>query len=267
MYFEKLIEPEIATRPYNMFLYGRNNTQRETLLKSIAEKHPFCFRKNQSCVVYLDEFGLPAVEKKATNADDKILIDIAFRYLDFCIAEAVLKKVVASGNVSRKDSKKIINYFYFHRSANRPKNVEGLIQKIKASKEAHRRGYLNYCLTGDENELSCFAKNLDIPFIVQLEDFLKEIQDIAENKEPFMVILDRKSKIKYISVKVINSLIRSRSTDCICIKVACECNEWESEYDCYGNLVLVNHDYLIVELDDSFEKYLEDQSRHCHNDD
>ncbi len=265
MYIEKLIEPEIASNSYNMFLYGRNNPQREERLKSIADNHPFVFREDKACVIYLDEFGLPVIAAENVDINDDIIDTLSSRYLDFCIVEAVLEKLQASKNITKKDGQNLIDYFYFPVEG-RPETLEELIQNIKESKSVYKNGYHEYCMTGDADKLYSLVKELDIQFILSLSDFLEVIQHITENREPFMIILDRKKKISFSSVQSINSLIRMRHIRGLCIKVACECDEWETISDHYGNYIDGIHDYLTVELDDSYQKYLDTFQRHnCQN--
>ena len=256
MYIESIIESEIATNVYNMFLYGRNTPQREERLKSIADNYPFVFREDKPCVIYLDEIGLPVVTNKASSIKDEVIYKITSRFLDFCIVEAVLEKLLIAKNFTEKDGQNIIDYFYFPIDG-RPENLEGLIHNIRESKEVYKNGYFEYCINGDEEKLFSMVKKLDIQFMISINDFLEVIQKITENQAPFMIIFDRKSKISFSSVQSINLLIRMRNIDCFCIKVACECDEWETQLDYYGNFIVGTHDYSTLELDNSFQQYLE----------
>ncbi len=265
MFIESLIEPEIATNEYNMFLYGRNTPQREERLKSIADKHPFKFREDEPCVIYLDEIGLPVVKNMASSLNDEVINTITSRFLDFCIVEAVLEKLLAAQNFTKKDGQNLIDFFYFPVDG-RPEKLEELIHNIRESKEVYKNCYFEYCMNGDEEKLFNMVKELDIEFMVSLNDFLEVVQKITENQAPFMIVLDRKTKISFSSVQSINLLIRMRQINCLCIKVACECDEWETEYDYFGNFIMAPHDYLTLELDDSFQKYLEKfERRNCQN--
>ena len=256
MYIESIIEPEIAKNEYNMFLYGKNTPQREERLKSIANNYPFIFREDKSCVIYIDEIGLPVVKNTASSSNDDVINIITSRYLDFCIVEAVLEKLLAAKSFTKKDGQNLIDYFYFPVDG-RPEKLEELIHNIRESKEVYKNGYFEYCMNGDDEKLFSMVKKLDIQFMVSINDFLEVVQKITENQAPFMIILDRKNKISFSSVQSINLLIRMRQINCLCIKVACECDEWEAKSDFYGNFIMAPHDYTFLELDDSFQKYIE----------
>ena len=256
MFIESMIESEIATTNRHMFLYGRNTPQREKTLKTIADKYPFVIGRDEPCVIYIDNIGLPTIKEKAENIDENKISRISMYYLEFTIMGAILNKVKLVTDIPVEFVNSMIDIFSYF-SKNKHSNIDELLQGVKLGKEFWSAFYHSYLTTGNDIEFDKKIDSLDIVFAPFMSRFIEEILEVANNKSPFQLVFNRKKEISIYSVQSLNSLLVLRCNGSMNIKIACECDEWETTADSYGNVAEFVHDYTILELDNSFQESMD----------
>ena len=253
---KKLAEYEIAERNSHYFVYGRNTSSREEFLKGIAEKHPFKFDSDEKCVVYIDDLGLPNVQRKAENLESGIILRDAGEYLSFTIVQEILKIVNKAISKNEGKIKELLNALSMG-GKREFETLDEVIESMQKSKEFYAKDYEEYLTKGTNDFARENFDKLDMLGIYDLSGQIREIQDSTGNDSAFQVILDRKGKIPKASVMAINTLVNMRCNRELSAKVVCEAGEWETMADLNGSFPELTHDYSICELDDSYKKYIE----------
>ena len=255
MYIKEIIESQIANENRHLFMYGYNSNKREQLLKGISEKYPFNFNDNKSCIVYIDEIGLPNITTNAKNLDPVKIKRIAISFLEFSIIQNIANRI---NNTDIKDDDRLSELIdEFNSISNiQYKNLDEIISSLEKSKKFYCSFYEEYLKTGNDEFGKKHFSDLDITFIPDLSMFVRDIQEATNNNASFQILLDRKEKIPVVSVMAINSIINMRCNKELSIKVACSPDEWETYADLNKSSIDYIHDYGILELDDSYNKYL-----------
>ena len=264
MLSKEVLESEIAQRNMHMFMYGKNNKEREQFLKEIASKHPFKFegQNDSMCkynveelpVVYIDKIGIPEVQTRSSNLDKMRITRIVMSYLEFTIEQAVLQKINQANLKNKEAVNKIVEDISMY-SKNHYSTLDQIIESMQKSREFYSKFYEEYMTTGGDRFASENFASLDISFVNPTMD-INQIQNISRRQEPFQIILDRKEKISLASVRAINTFLNMRCNGAFSVKVACEPDEWETNADLNGSFPEYIHDYDIVELDNSYREHL-----------
>ena len=261
MYSKEIIETEIAKGNRHMFLYGKNNVEREKFLKGVSNKYPFKFNKNDSSVIYIDEIGLPNIDHQIAVILSKTKIKrIAISYLEFSIVQNIINKINQSDIKDNARLNDLINEFNSI-SKIKYENLDEIISSLQKSREFYYNFYEEYLKTGDDKFARENFSNLDIDFIFDLSMFVKNIKEATNNNSSFQIILDRKGKIPLVSVMAINSVINTRCNKDLSIKVACEPNEWETHTDLNNSFIEFTHDFGVLELDNSYSEHLKTEKK------
>ena len=172
-YSKEFIESQLVENNMHMFVYGKNNQNRERLLKEIANKYPFHFCSDKISVVYIDEFGLPIFKGKNIGLDSSKKNNIAFEYLNLTIVQAILKKIFSEGVKDLDYIKRVLKVFEYYKEF---KSIEELINSLQKSRDFYSACYLN----GENYTLSNFEK-LDISFIFDIFMIVREVQKATKN--------------------------------------------------------------------------------------
>ena len=182
---------------------------------------------------------------------EKLLKTIADKY-PFVLGSDTSSVIFCVADIPAEFVKRIIQFFSYF-SKNKHSNIAELVESIKSGKEFWSSFYYSYLTTGDDKEFDKKTSCLDIVFAPFLDRFAQVVLEASNNNAFFQLVLDRKKEISIYSVQSINSLIGSRINGEMNIKVACECDEWESAWDGCGNVAEYVHDYTILELDNSLQ--------------
>ena len=252
---KSLAEYEIAERNSHYFVYGKNTVEREKFLKEIVEKHPFKFDSDERCVIYIDDLGLPNVPKKAENLESWAILRDAREYLEFTIAQQILKRVNEATPRNEEKIKELLKDISMSEKREF-ETLDEVIECMQKSKEFYATDYKEYLTKGTNEFARDNYEKLDIPCIFDLSRQVSDIQNKTGNKSAFQLILDRKVKIPKVSVMAINTILNMRCNGELSAKVVCEPDEWETMTDLNGSFPEVTHDYSICELDDTYKEFL-----------
>lgn len=252
------VNSQIIEYSRHQFLYGKNNNERRIFLTEAVQNYPIKFNEDMPTAIYIDEIGLPKVESKSSNTLDEIRINrLAMTYLEFSIAYNIMKRILEETSQTHIDCEKFTDSMKIMMSEGSKNTINTLEQfrdALKYSMDFYKQYYEDYLSTG---ETKLRIDDLDIPFLVDLEVFIRRLHRTTKNNSFFSIILDKKKDIALPSVKAINGLLNSRCNALLSIKVACEPGEWETYKDFSGSIVESVHDYGEIELDDSFRQYIE----------
>lgn len=213
--------------------------------------------------IYIDEIGLPKVESKSNNLDEIRINRVGMTYLEFSIAYNIMKRILEETPQTHIECEKLIDSMKImmsEGSKNKINTLEEFRDALKSSMDFYKQYYEDYLSTG---ETKLRIDDLDIPFLVDLESFIRRLQRTTKNNSFFSIILDKKKDIALPSVKAINGLLNSRCNALLSVKVACEPEEWETYRDFSGNVIERIHDYGVVELDNSFRQHMEKIEELC----
>lgn len=251
------VKSEIIEYSRHQFLYGKNNNERRTLLTEAVQNYPIKFNEDMPTAIYIDQIGLPKVESKSNNLDEIRINRVGMTYLEFSIAYNIMKRILEETPQTHIDCEKLIDSMKIMMSENSKSKINTLEEfrdALRSSMDFYKQYYEEYLSTGGTN---LNINDLDIPFLIDLELFIRRLQSTTKNKSFFSIILDKQKDIALPSVKAINGLVNSRCNALLSIKVACEPGEWETYKDFSGSIVEHVHDYGEIELDDSFRQYIE----------
>ena len=97
-------------------------------------------------------------------------------------------------------------------------------------------------------------ENLRLSFL-ELNGLIAHIKKSLNNDSFFGVIVEPEDGASLDSFKAVNSIVYSRCTGDLSMKIFTEPEDWRSYLDFVGNFVQENHDYGEVQIDDSLKKY------------
>lgn len=251
------IQSKIIEDSRHQFLYGENNNERQISLRKAVENYPIKFNEDMPTAIYIDEIGLPKVEFQINNLDEIRINRLGMNYLEFTIAYNIINRIMQGKHQLQIDCEKLINSMKIMMSEsgkNKINTLEDFRDALRKSIDFYKQYYVEYSSTG---ETKLTINELEIPFLLDLELFIRRIQRITQNNSFFSIILDKQKEIALPSVKAINAFINSRCNSVLSIKVACEPEEWETYRDFSGMMIEDIHDYSKVELDHSFRQYIQ----------
>lgn len=246
---ENHLKHEIMEQSRHQFIYGYNQEHRNEFLRSLENDYPITENSNKPVALYFDTLGIPKTIDE-TNKNNYLASISSREYIYFSIATKILEYSMKINSIDEKLSKLIemINIG----ASKKSKDIKELINDLKISRDFYYKQYIN-SITGIRNDFS--INDITIPFL-KLEMFINLYKEAMNIDSYFGIIIDKKEPFSKQSTQAINKLINGRINKDISIKVALEPGDWETYIDGNGHYIESLHDYGIVEVDDSYQKYI-----------
>ena len=244
---EEYLKRRIMNDSWHLFLYGYANKHRSEVLESLEKDYPLIPDSDKPVALYFNSLGIPKIDDDFSEKD-RFLMEFSNReFIYFTIATKILEKsMVFDINMLNERLARLISL------VNNGKSVEQLLGEVKRTRDFYYENYLKY-VKGLIGEIP--IAELKLPYI-DLTMFAMRYKECMNMSSHFTVIFDKQSPLSIHSVREINTLIGSRITGDISIRVAIEPDKWESYYDSYNGRIECPHDYSTLELDDSYQKYM-----------
>ena len=250
---EQLKKEEIMDQDRHLFIYGYPTEQRTIFLKSLEKEYPIKMDEESPMGIYLEDYGLPAIDITNKELGHGRLDIISDTYLSLSIISKILKNIVLQdNNHSEERLRELLRFINKCCKAKNVKEADSLKELIYLLEES-KRLYKEFCIShAKEGSVEKVFDDIPIPFIDGVE-MSEKIKRSIGNKSYFGLIIDHNKKISPSSQRAINSLIGGRINSDISVKLATSPSDWETYITQNNQLIEYVHDYSYVELDDSFK--------------
>ena len=235
-------------RPRHQFIYMYNNKQaKNELLKELELLYPGKYNDDSDMVVSLDMIGLPNIEKKSNNLKLK---RIAREYLNITIAYNILKKIGKDIPKDILDNRitSLLSFISFNemdKEHSKITSLDQLLIYLEYSRLLYLDEYLNNRIANN---------NIPIKFI-DLRTFIHHTKRMMRNDGTFHIFASLDDEVHPASFESINSIISTNYNRDLPVKILCEPDAWKTYKTLDNHQIDYIHDYGIVELDDSYQKY------------
>lgn len=252
---EEYLKSSIMDYSRHLFVYGKNNDHRSEFLKSIENDYPLESSSSKPCAIYLDNFGMPKTEDDLKSKNSFLIHSMCSEFFAFSVASRILEKACIFDTAELNERlKKIILLTDRFKNGGHPdiKTYEDLLRELTAARNFYYKSYMDY-VSGVTNSVA--IDQISVPFL-ELDSFVRMFKDAFGMDSYFDLLLDYKSPMATPSVKVVNNYLGARCNKDISVSVAIEPGEWPSYYNETNQLVEYVHDYSNVQLDGSYDEYL-----------
>ena len=255
---EEYLKSEIVDQSRHQFVYGYANPYRSEFLKSLEDDYPVVADSDKPVAVYLESFGLPNMDLKVKNK--YYLQTMANEYFQFLVASRLMEKAINSKTDNLNDRfERLISL------SNRVNNtgslkvetVQDLLRELKKSRDFYYQAYIDY-INGKIESIP--IGELAIPFL-QLEMFVSQFKSAMNMDSHICLMLDNNDDYLTYSIQTVNNFVGSRINGDISMKVVTEPDGWKTYRDINGQFVEAIHDYGDVQLDDSYDVYMDKYRR------
>lgn len=251
----KITEQEIMNTSQHQFIYGYNTKERTQFLKQMAQNYPVKLEHPTPIGIYLEKFYLPQISDTIRSIDLTILTIINREYLNLSIALSVIDTIIRQVNLEALYDKMfldIVNRYFLNKNFNKMKDLEELSSMLKTTQILYENAYIDFIAKGIFN-----LKYEALPIrVLDIDIFISWLKKTIGLHSYFCMIADVHEKIPLLSQMALNSLVTKRINRDISMKIVCEISQWDTFYDLDDTLANYLHDYDIVDLDGSVNKYI-----------
>lgn len=249
------VKKQIMEQSRHHFIYGYDGREREEFLRSLEDEYPIKINENSPMAIYMNDFSLPIIEGNIQNGDDLKLSTIGREYLNFVIFSNIIDSIIKQDKLNLLENR--IDWFLERISRiclvrEKILSFDELVELLKESKDFYTMYYSDYLMGKD---IFLNINDLKIPSL-EINSVTRVVKNLLNNQSYFGIIIDKQNDIPLILMKSINSLVSRRVNSDISMKVACDPEKWDVYYGFGGVLIENIHDYGVIELDDSADKYL-----------
>jgi len=231
----------------HLFIYAQNNEYRSSFLKSMASDYPVKTDADNPMALYLDNFGLPAIDCENHTLTPEQLSIIGQEHFNFIVAQKLLKATKDRRIDNLEDRLSRLMKLLNGKNTSINKTIERMEKTIKF--------YLDYYVKSFEGKVDDLSlSTLEIPFL-DLERFVVNFKSAIGNSSYLAIVLDNKQPMAHISTKAVNTFVGSRINSDISMKIATDPNDWLTYFDTRGQFIQDVHDYSTIEVDDSYKNY------------
>lgn len=244
---------EIINQSRHQLIYRNDKYPTNELITKIEEQYPLVFDASNPVCINVKDYGISPtnnVDKQSSEVNRSC--DIFFTC---SIAYEIINKI---NNLDGKEANirlarliKLINDYFLRNKENKIDDVLDLLKILKQT--------MNYYKCNNKNQNDLPPE--EILYYIRPDFFINELKMATNNSSYFGIVIDNKKDISTNSIKTINSFIYSRINKDLSIKVLTDPKRWNTFTTSTGNYIESVHDYGIVELDDSYEKYIKSLKR------
>lgn len=240
------IKDKIVGTNRHQFIYGENSHERTRFLKDIEGSHKLAIGQDTPSVIYLR----PSFKHENSTSDRRLMF-LSIAHLETILEIETLTKI--KNNIPLDVFDNVAKNLYRIFSAIYETPIDSLDEALVIMNRYIKKfddWYNDICL-----EKKSIGIDLNYPRYLMFELLVSELKRAIDFKSYFAVIIDHKERLDDFYTKAINNFVNSRYGN-ISMKVVTHPDEWESYITTSGNIVQYDHDYDIVELDDSFKKHI-----------
>lgn len=248
----------IVEQAWHQFLYGYNTDERSSFLRDMVEMYPVKIDNIEPVAVYVEDYSLPFVENQV-KGDSYQVKTIAREYTSIVLVLAIVEQTMRQIEIEKLNDKmrafiEAVNRVMINPGFDKIENLNEFVTVLKDAKKFYSDEYVKLLQTGKfQGDIS----SLKLSF-VDLNFFVNYYKKALNMNSHFSILIDQQRTGSFISQQAINGIITKRCTGDISMKVACRPDEWKTYYDLTGMFAESVHDYSVVELDDSFPKYVKE---------
>ena len=249
------VKKQIMEQSRHQFIYGYDGLTREKFLKSLEIDYPIRVNENVPMAIYMNDFSLPNINNIGQNVDILRLSTISREFFNFVIVYNIIDRIIEQDKLNFLDSridsflKRMSKLCFINEGI---MSFDELFNLLKESRDFYMKYYQDYLLG---KELLPNINELKMPFL-EINSVIKLIKNLLNNQSYFGIIIDKQIDIPVISMQSINGFVTRRINSDISMKVSCDPEKWNVYYDLGGMLIEYIHDYGVIELDNSANKYV-----------
>lgn len=258
----KYVKSQIINTQYHQFLYGYNTEERTNFLKEIAKDYSITLNQNYPQAIYMEDYSLPTMEIPE-GIDEDILRIVSRDYFSFAVYYQLVKELLEKGSSQELGDRegeflKFINEFLLNYVFSKILSLESLRDALLQAKNFYQEEYTNIL---SNKEIKTPELEIPISFVFDQSSYMREFKKLINNSSYFAIIIDQVKKMSIFSQQAINAFVTRRINSDICMKIACDANEWMTYWDTNGMLAEDPHDYTHIALDANLNDYINQNRR------
>lgn len=246
------LKKEIMEQSRHQFIYGYDNDERTSFLKSLEDDYPIVVGCNRPIAIYMKDYSLPVIEHSC-DIDRFRLSQVNREYFNLILIKNIISRIKDNQSLLNDENTfKFLKQLYVVTSDRSSYDSFDSFDKDLDSSLAFYLSYYKDLLDG--KDILPNINDVKIPFMMP-DMIVPKIKKMLVNDSYFGIIIDKNMDYTLDTFKVINSYVSKRINGDLSMKVSCEPGKWKTYYDIVGEFIESTHDYGIVEFDDSYSKH------------
>ncbi len=246
------IKQEIIGQNRHLFVYGYKSEERTNFIKTLANENKIVIDENKPLAIYLNDYGLPLIERNNLELDTTKIKVISQEYFNFSLFYEILlqcKENIPEEILNRRLTSifRLVNRYNKGLEEEKAHTIDDLIKIFSESKHFWKSYYELYLKEGKDKSL----EEPTLPFC-DLDLYITHLKKDLNNNSCFAIIIDYQKQVALDSIMVINDYIFSINKD-FSLKIVTDPQDYPIYKTSNSEFIEPVHDYGTIELDDSLK--------------
>ena len=247
----ELLKDEIMNQSRHLFIYGYENDERTSFLKSLESDFDVVVGLDKPIAIYMKEYYFPKTDI-SLDVDKFRIHQVSRERFNIAIVKNIITRIKSNSSLLEDENiLKFLNRISSITSDDSSySNLDDFEKDLISSLEFYSLYYEK--LISGSNSLPSISE-VKIPFIMP-DMVIPKIKKMLVNNSYFGIIIDGSGDFSLETYKLVNGYVTRRINSDLSMKVVTDPEKWITYYDNSGEYAEAVHDYGIIELDSSYSE-------------